>query len=366
MRSLDLLNKIRITTLTSVLLIFTGCQSQPRLRLGFYPSSTIGSKFVNPEKLGPHSYTYNPFESNGIVYTCRGGHIDIAHLRIAADHTKYLYEKTKEHILNKDPQYAFRMVVEPSMYCMKIDYPKNWNKLSGTQKYRYADLAARDIAQYLTFTCTTWHEVLVWFGFKCTGVIPEFPSAFSWEDNYSNLLGIKLAIKAIDENKKDYNQAMTILINQKLKQLGAISLDQAIDATESVRDLWFSGQIIVDMKKRNFDIGLDDGYVTPTLIPYTCSKQIPAALPVPNLDMLEKLGFTAKLTIQPKEWETAKIVKVLKLKNKPYEIEPQKDLPKLMAYIKSEAKNKFGYKLENVNAYANAKQKNQNISMNSK
>lgn len=364
-RSLDLLKKTKLSILTVIIAAFTGCQSQPRLRLGFYPSSTIGSKFLNPEKLGPHSYTYNPFESNGIVYTCAGGHIDIAHVRIAADHTKYLYEKTKKHILNNKPRYSFRMVVEPSIYNLKIQYPRNWQNLSGPEKYKYADLAARDIAQYLTFTCTTWHEVLVWFGFKCAAVIPEFPSAFSWEDNYSNLLGIKLAIQAIDDPQNDYNNAMTILINKKLKQLGVISLDKAIDATESVRDQWFSGQIIVDMKKRHFDIGLDDGYVTPFLIPYTCPSQTPASLPVPTLANLEKIGFKAKLTIHPKEWETPKIAKALGKTKKPYEIDPQNDMPALMAYIKNQAKNKYGYKVVQLPAYANASKNNEKITMTS-
>jgi hypothetical protein len=40
-------------------------------------------------------------------------------------------------------------------------------------------------------------------------------------------------------------------------------------ASEKVRGEWYAGEVVymVNMKKRNFDIGLDDGYVTPTLVP---------------------------------------------------------------------------------------------------
>ena len=37
-----------------------------------------GPRFSDPNNLGRHSYYFNPFEENGIVYTCRVGHIVLA------------------------------------------------------------------------------------------------------------------------------------------------------------------------------------------------------------------------------------------------------------------------------------------------
>src|SRR6187431_3113108 len=56
-------------------------------KIQFFPIS----KFINPKKLGVHSYSRPGFgEKNGSLYTCRGGFIDFSHLRAAADWTVYL------------------------------------------------------------------------------------------------------------------------------------------------------------------------------------------------------------------------------------------------------------------------------------
>ena len=67
--------------------------SSPRMRMGSYPTSTLGTTFLGPD-LGSHGYSYNSSEGDGIVYTCRAGHVDIIHLRISADWTAYLTMKT--------------------------------------------------------------------------------------------------------------------------------------------------------------------------------------------------------------------------------------------------------------------------------
>ena len=45
------------------------------------------------EKIGPHHYLGDPNEENGIIYTRRGGFIDMGHLRDQADWTAFLYNK---------------------------------------------------------------------------------------------------------------------------------------------------------------------------------------------------------------------------------------------------------------------------------
>lgn len=67
----------------------TGFSGPPRVRFGCYPTATVGTFFLGPN-LGKHGYSFQPGEKDGIAYTCRGGDIDVIHVRIAADWTAYL------------------------------------------------------------------------------------------------------------------------------------------------------------------------------------------------------------------------------------------------------------------------------------
>ena len=52
---------------------------------------------------------------------------------------------------------------------------------------------ASTTAEAITFQLSIWHEIATWFGFASVPGFSEKASAFSPEDLYSNLLGIKLA-----------------------------------------------------------------------------------------------------------------------------------------------------------------------------
>ena len=64
------------------------------------------------------------------------------------------------------------------------------------------------------------------------------------------------------------------------------------------------------MKKRNFDLGLDDGFVTPALIPSVseCDGAQPQPYPVPDLKILSEYGFSVKYEIAPNIWEGGAIL----------------------------------------------------------
>ena len=49
------------------------------------------------------------------------------------------------------------------------------------------------LAQWIAFQLSTWHEIATWFGWSALSIFPEEASAFSPEDLYSNLLGIRIA-----------------------------------------------------------------------------------------------------------------------------------------------------------------------------
>jgi hypothetical protein len=291
-----------------------GCFSiggEPRPRLAGYPASTVGSRFLDANGLGRHSYGLSFPENAGMAYTCRGGHIDIDHLRIAADYTKYLSEKTYPRLLKGDKKFTFALNVDPSKYFVKLDYPDNWEYLPKEDREKISKEVSIEIGEYLTFTMVNWHEILTWYGFRSVGFFPEFPSAFSWEDVYSNLLGTRLAAQAIKDTSRRYDEAMTILIKNELETLGVQSAATSRNASEKMRGKWFSGIALPDIKERNMDIGLDDGFVTPTLVPDVCPDAKPQSYPAPTLDSFHKYGFSITLEVEPRIWEQHGILKAV-------------------------------------------------------
>ena len=198
----------------------------------------------------------------------------------------------------------------------------------------------------MTFTTSSWHEILTWFGFKCLGFLPEYPSAFSWEDSYSNLLGTIVAAQAMQDKEHSYDEAMAIAIDKEMEKLGIQSASVARRAAESVKGKWFTGntQFLVNMKRRNFDIGLKDGLVTPTLVPNVaeCPGAEPISYPVPNPDVVSKYGITFTLEVEPHEWEAGKILSIVPGKVKKNRVIPAECLPAIMDYIEKDAVEK-GY-----------------------
>jgi hypothetical protein len=324
----------------------------PRTRNGYYPSSTTGTNFLNPEKLGPHSYTFSLKEKNGILYTCKAGHIDTAHLRKAADWTAFLAANIFGTIKRNENKVSFRLM-EPSWYHAEIIYPENWKDLSEAEKEYIAFDTSIGLAEYFVFTATTWHEIITWFGYKCTGFLyPEFSSAFTWEDTFSNLLGTHIAALALRDTENEYNEAMTLAFKKELERLGVQSKQIAKRATKTVRGKWFSGDLLftLDMKKRNLDIGLNDGFITPSIIPSVAACEGAEALqyPVPNLDFLAKYGFSLKFEIDPRESEQRQILRIIYPENKEKKerIQPAVHFAAIMDYIREEAINKYGYDVD--------------------
>lgn len=335
------LKMVVLTGIVPGITFLNGCSMSgaPRVRLGSYATSTPGTNFIDTDNLGRHSYSSFLFENNGIAYTCRGGHIDIAHVRIGADNVRYLYYKIRRNLKNSDSNIKFKLNVEPSTYFVTLQYPPGWEDMPRKERRRIADELALEMSQYFTFTMTTWHEVLTWFGYKCMAILPEQPSAFSWEDIYSNLVGIRIGAQAIRDEEHSYNAAVTIAIKKELENLGVQSRHTAWAASEKMRGKWFDGIVLVDMKERNFDIGLDNGFVTPTLVPGVCEGAEPQSYPVPTLDKFNERGFTMDFEVEPREFERGRILKIIYPDGGPQRIYPAKHIPLVIDYIKNTFKN---------------------------
>lgn len=319
---------------------------EPGSRMGSYPTSTVGTSFAGPGELGEHVYGGSGSESNGIVYTCRGGHIDLAHLRKSADWTAFLAAYTYNNIRESNRHFSFRFK-EDSIYKATLTYPENWDEMSDSQKEKITREVSVGLGGYFAYIGSTWHEILTWFGYKCTGIYSEYPSAFSWEDSFSNALGCHIAMKALRDESRDYNRAVTDALEKELDNLGLQPGTVAKDAANRVKGKWFSGDLLffVSMKKRNFDIGLN-GYITPWIIPSLseCEDNIPAAYPVPDTEFLEKYGFSIEFRIEPHEWEKKEILKIAYPYHSDHEdvINPSLHFPVIMDHIEEDAEQRYG------------------------
>lgn len=284
-----------VNTFSTIAAIPLGITGKPRLRMGRSPTGAV----IGPD-IGKHGYTPNLSERNGIVFTCRAGQIDTAHTRKTADWTYYLAKKFMVHLENNRTSFTYKMP-EPSRYFVRMAYPDNWRTLSPRERKEISREVAIELGAYAAYVGTTWHEMLTWEGYRASRILPEFFSAFSWEENFSNLLGSRVAAKALRDKRRSYNDAVTEALDEELAFLGAQPAGVARRARQQVKGLWYSGHFLsIEMKKRNFDIGFDDGFVTPIIVPVSeCEGIAPVEYPVPSLETVRDYGFEITIELEP-------------------------------------------------------------------
>jgi len=325
----------------------TEFNSTPRLRYGKSPTLVfMGKQFIGGD-LGTHGYHYRSAEGNGVLYTCRAGHIDTTHLRIAADWTAHLAAESYKHLLQGDQNFSFRMIADRhSPHYVQISYPPNWASRSQDQRRPIAREVALTMGPYLAYTLVTWHEILTWYGYRSVGFVPEFHSAFSWEDSFSNLLGTFLAAKALRDTAHSYDEAMTIVLDEEMRKLGVQPAAVAKQASASVQYKWYSGSIgtFINMKKRGLDIGVETGYATPILVPNvpSCPGAQPVPYPAPTLQALSDYGFSVVVEIEPHEWEKNRILRIVYPDQPGRRIRPDEHFAAIMFDIRQEAAARYG------------------------
>ena len=315
-----------------------GVGGGPRPRVGYSPT-TGGVPFPDPERLGTHSYGPGLGEASGIVYTKRGGSIDIDHVRGAADIARHAYDLSRSALLKGKNKFS----VSPSFefYSNKVEFkcPENWDTLNKEEKTRIATEVSLQVGHTVGYNSTLYHEMLTWFGTRFL-LMPEFYSAFSWDDVYSNLLGATLAMEAVQDPNQNYNQAMTKLLDEAMETLDALPRAEAIRVTNSVKGKWFEkGLTLSSVLRRNVDAGFDDGYVSPALIPGVCNAE-PIDYAAPALDSLEKYGIEMAYTIGCARAADRKMRKIVQTKGP---LKPQKHFAAIMEYVKKEAVEKYGF-----------------------
>lgn len=129
-------------------------------------------------------------ERNGLILTQRGGFIDTAHVRDTADFTFYLY-RMLENKLGKA-----EVLTLPEELRLRVIRLFEQSVPLDTQE---ANRLRAQLAAQLAYRLAQWHEIAQWFGYQSVMGFPEYASAFSPEDLYSNLLGATLAMHLLQE-----------------------------------------------------------------------------------------------------------------------------------------------------------------------
>jgi len=194
-------------------------------------------------------------ENNGLVYTCRGGFIDIAHVRDNADLTLYL---TAQIARTMDTGGVIPLASQGAQLDVRV-HPIS---AAAIDKYGRGNLAVA-AAQWAAFQGSIWHEIATWYGYHSVAGWPEKISAFSPEDLYSNLLGIKIAGGVISRHQADnndsYNRAMDAWIPRAIERLQVQNEAESKAAMYSVDGVWWDSEKRVPdwqlTKRRKMDIG---------------------------------------------------------------------------------------------------------------
>lgn len=184
---------------------------------------------VDPDNTGKHHYndswksifttlTGISSELNGIIYTRRGGFIDLAHVRDTADNTLWLFSKIWPALGRAT---TIKMSDELGQRIIRL------RQFSPPEDTLARYNLSVSLAAYLAFQLAAWHEVAQWYGFESVPGYPETVSAFSPEDLYSNLLGARMATDILNaggaSSLPQYQYSMAQMLPQALAQLQAVS-----------------------------------------------------------------------------------------------------------------------------------------------
>jgi len=235
--------------------------------------------------LGEHKYLGGKEEGNGILYTKRGGFVDLGHVREWADWTAYLYVQIKSW--NPSENKSIKLGIEGGNRSLQLN---NINKLSEEDKVKLAGKIAFDLSY--------WHEIVTGYGVSAAPFISEKFSSFSVEDIYSNTLGVELGMQAV-KSELEFDVAMTQLLNEHLTNLLVVdSIEKTYAALDQVESVWWSSAYGVPSNKITLKRSyLDEDCIVPWLLPNESLIYDAAELAIPAskiVDLSEFYDLTVK------------------------------------------------------------------------
>lgn len=199
---------------------------------------------VEVGSLSAHKYGGSLGETNGIVYTCRGGFVDTAHLRDVADWTAYIAVN------------AMRLLEKGGDLKLSNEAGKRTITFEPFGAEPSIELCV-SLGRRIAYQLSIWHEIRTWFKTSAMSW-PERYSSFSPEDLYSNLLGATIGGDALLDSKP-YDEAMTSGITGMLTFLGAVPCAETIAALDAVNGRWWDQSKLLPaddfLLRRQFDAG---------------------------------------------------------------------------------------------------------------
>lgn len=227
--------------------------------------------FLEARALRGHVYGGDLAEDSGLVYTRRGGFLDLGHVRDYADWTVHLFARLQEA----------RATLAP------IELPDHGGR--AVLRLRRADLddeALLTVAQRAAYQFSIWHELATWHGWRTFPLHCERASAFSPEDLYSNLLGVHVGADAIRAAVRgaDVDHALAEALAARLGRLGLLSAAASramLWKVEGPSGWWRDGASGVLAVTRRYVDGGD------LLAPWLVDPGEPMALAVPGPDLAD-------------------------------------------------------------------------------
>ncbi len=312
-----------------------------------FPGAFTLYKAADPENLGDHRYTTalrfalpDREQYRGIVYTCHAGFLDLAHIRKAVDWTKHFSVLIELALMEGSESIALQGE-EPSLFHLTIHYPDDWSTLADDERDALIRELSIRMGQRVSYLLSTWHEIITWFGYKTTIIIPEHSSAFTYDDIVSHLVGLQVADAALRDPDRDYDAAVTHALDAALKRLGMVSKKQAAEAIDKVKGLWWEWD---GSKKRYLDIGMEGESIDPWLVRGLsfCTDGEGESFTVPTLNTVMDRDFSrfCDVQIEPRIMESNRIRS--ELEPRPERIRPKDHFPQLMERIHAQMAKVLG------------------------
>ena len=286
-------------------------------------------------------------ESNGLVYTCRGGFIDTAHVRDNADLTLYLTNQIVAAlpggtVLSLKGDGATRRVVVKGVPPELMERTGRWE-------------TAITLAQWAAFQISIWHEIVTFYGFESFPGFSEKVSAFSPEDFYSNALGARIAGGVLRgrriRTRDEWDESMNAWVPAALKRLGAMSSDIGRLAMKSVDGRWWdSKKELPDwtlVMRRKMEIShhvtpwrLADAKAPADDVLDTSCAAFPSALPLDIPDHLGEHPITEYVTVdfEVESWAPEALIPASSTSRRL----TSEDFPRLVEAVRREAEKTLG------------------------
>ncbi len=311
-------------------------EPEPRPCCIFQPDPGLGiSNIVELADLTTHFYGdrlayQSGREKSGLIYTCKGGFIDLGHARDWADWTGFLAAKAKS-LLSAGGTVSLRHDGDSRTVSFI------------SQGAVPGDELCILLAQRIAYEMAIWHEIITWF----PGVAQRY-SSFSPEDNYSNLIGTYMGADAL-RSPKSFEAAVVDAIQDRLTKLKPLPKTETLNAFNAVKLRWWKEWKLTissplppadAVLRRHFDAL---GTVTPWLVSglALCAGDAAIPLNVPTTGLGGKaLSLLYKLELGvPSFFPTS--AKAVTAGGGTSPITPA-DYPALIAHIKTDAKASFG------------------------